>query len=124
MPITSIKDLDIYKIAYRLAMEVFELTKIFPKEERYNLTDQIRRSSRSVSMNIREGFAKRFYEQILVRHLIDAQGSAEETRGWLDFALDCEYIPQEQHDRIDKEYYNLQGMVYNLQKKWRNYKKK
>lgn len=124
MPITSIKDLDIYKIAYRLAMEVFELTKIFPKEERYNLTDQIRRSSRSVSMNIREGFAKRFYEQIFVRHLIDAQGSAEETRGWLDFALDCEYIPQEQHDRIDKEYDNLQGMVYNLQKKWRNYKKK
>lgn len=78
--IKSIKDLRIYIESYRLAMEVFSFTKQFPKEELYSLTDQIRRSSRSVPMNIREGYAKKKYEQIFIRHLVDALGSSEETR--------------------------------------------
>ncbi len=80
-------DLEVYRLAFDLAMEVFELTKKFPKEEKYSLTDQIRRSSRSVPINIREGFAKRRYENLFIRHLNDAMGSSEETRGWLDFRL-------------------------------------
>lgn len=87
MSIKSVRDLEVYRLALELAMEVFELTKKFPKEEKYSLTDQIRRSSRSVPINIREGFAKRRYENLFIRHLNDAMGSSEETRGWLDFRL-------------------------------------
>jgi len=79
--IRSIKDLRVYKRAYELTMEIFAITKRFPKEETYSLTDQVRRSSRSVAINIREGFAKRKYEQVFKRHLNDALGSSEETRG-------------------------------------------
>jgi four helix bundle protein len=90
--IKSCKDLKVYQLAYKLAIEIFEITKQFPNKETYSLTDQIIRSSRSVAINIREGFAKRKYEQVFIRHLNDALGSSEETRGWLDFALDCKYI--------------------------------
>jgi len=77
----SVKDLRIYTESYRLAMLVFHLTKRFPKEELYSLTDQMRRSSHSVTMNIREGYAKKKYEQIFNCHLVDALGSSKETRG-------------------------------------------
>ena len=90
--IKSVKDLKVYQIAYQLAIEIYETTKKFPKEETYSMTDQMRRSSRSVSINIREGFAKRKYEQVFIRHLNDSLGSSEETRGWLEFAKDCLYI--------------------------------
>lgn len=66
--IKSVKDLKVYNIAFELAMEIYKLTLTFPKEERYSLTDQIRRSSRSVAINIREGFAKRRYENVFIRH--------------------------------------------------------
>ena len=79
--IKSVKDLKVYKVAFDLAMEIFKLTLDFPKEERYSLTDQIRRSSRSVAINIREGFAKKRYENVFIRHLNDSIGSSEETRG-------------------------------------------
>lgn len=68
MGIKSVKDLKVYNIAFELAMEIYKLTLTFPKEERYSLTDQIRRSSRSVAINIREGFAKRRYENVFIRH--------------------------------------------------------
>jgi len=91
-------------LAYELATKIFTLTKKFPKEETYSLTDQIRRSARSVAINIREGFAKRKYEQVFIRHLNDALGSSEETRGWLDFSLDCNYITQEEHSKLDNQF--------------------
>ena len=81
--IRTIRDLNVYQFAYRLAMDVFEVSKTFPKEETYSLSDQIRRSSRSVLSNIREGYAKRKYEHIFVKPLNDALGSSEETRTWL-----------------------------------------
>lgn len=89
MALRSIKDLKVYQLAYKLAMEIYSITKAFPAEEKYSLTDQIRRSSRSVAINIREGYAKRKYEQVFIRHLNDSLGSSEETRGWLDFAHSC-----------------------------------
>ncbi len=78
--IKSVKDLKIYQMAYQLAMDIFEITKKFPKEETYSLTDQMRRSSGSVAINIREGFAKRKYEQVFIRYLNDSLGSSEETK--------------------------------------------
>mgnify|MGYP001103924770 CR=1 FL=1 len=119
MSIKSVRDLEVYQLAFELAMKVFELTKKFPKEETYSLTDQIRRSSRSVPINIREGFAKRRYENIFIRHLNDAMGSSEETRGWLDFSLGCGYIDQDEHDSVDKKYDEVNAMLYTLINNWK-----
>jgi len=118
--IKSIKDLKVYNLAYKLAMEVFEMTKKFPKEETYSLTDQIRRSSRSVAINIREGYAKRKYGQVFIRHLIDSLGSSEETRGWLDFARDCKYIVESEYKKLDSRYDEVSAMLYRLAENWRD----
>ena len=92
--IKSAKDLRVYKTAYDLAMEIFEISKTWPTEERYSLTDQIRRSSRSVCSNIREAWAKRRYEAHFVSKLTDVDGENSETDTWLDFAKDCGYLEQ------------------------------
>lgn len=119
--IKDVKDLKVYNLSYKLAMEIFNITKKFPKEETYSLTDQVRRSSRSVAMNIREGFAKRRYEQVFIRHLNDALGSSEETRGWLDSALDCKYILEEKHRELDNQYKEVGAMLYSLMNNWRTF---
>jgi four helix bundle protein len=119
MGIKSIHDLKVYRLSFKLAMDIFKLSKKFPKEERYSLTDQIRRSSRSVPINIREGFAKRRYENIFLKHLTDALGSSEETRGWLDFALHCEYITEEEHRDTDSDYDEVNAMLYSLIDSWK-----
>ncbi len=121
--IKSVKDLKVYQVAYKLSMDIFEITKKFPKEEIYSLTDQIRRSSRSVAMNIREGFAKRKYEQVFIRHLNDALGSSEETRGWLDFSLDCKYISENEHKILDRQYDEVNAMLFSLMNSWQNFSK-
>lgn len=79
MVIYKCEDFNVYKLSYEMAVEIFKVTVKFPKEEKYSLVDQIRRSSRSVAANIREGFAKRKYPDVFIRHLNDALGSAEET---------------------------------------------
>jgi len=117
--IRSVKDLNVYNLAFELAMEIFKLTLNFPKEERYSLTDQIRRASRSAAINIREGFAKRRYQNVFIRHLNDSTGSSEETRGWLDFSAKCRYINQETHHRLDKSYDEVNAMIFSLMKKWK-----
>ena len=119
--IKSIKDLKVYEKAYQLAMSIFEITKKFPKEETYSLTDQIRRSSRSAAINIREGFAKRKYSQVFVRHLNDALGSAEEARGWLHFAFDCGFILNDVYIDLDKKYDELNAMLYSLMNNWETF---
>jgi four helix bundle protein len=122
--IKSVKDLKVYRMAYALATEIFELTKKYPKEETYSLTDQIRRSSRSAAINIREGFAKRKYEQVFIRHLNDAFGSSEETRGWLDFSFDCKYISKDEYQNLDKQYDQINAMLYKLLNNWQNLENK
>lgn len=97
MRLNSAKDLEVYKKAYRLAMEIYRLSESFPKEERYALTGQIRRSSRSVCLNLREAWAKRRYEAHFVSKLTDCDGENSETDSSLDFAKDCGYITEEQH---------------------------
>jgi four helix bundle protein len=98
MQIRSAKDLTVYKKGYELAMQIFNASKNFPKEEQYSLTDQIRRSSRSVCSNLRESWAKRRYEAHFVSKLTDADGENGETGTWLDFAHDCGYLSKHDHD--------------------------
>jgi len=105
------RDLKVYQLAYKLAMEIFTLSKSFPKEERYSLTDQIRRSSRSVAANIVEAFRKRRYRNMFVSKLADADGEAAETQVWVDFAHDCGYLSQEQHDELIAGYEEVGKMV-------------
>jgi len=100
MIINSAKELKVYKSAYELSMEIFELSKEWPPEERYSLTDQIRRSSRSVCSNLREAWAKRRYEAHFISKLTDADGENSETDTWLDFAKDCGYLNNGDHARL------------------------
>ena len=100
MQIRSAKDLAVYKKAYALAMRVFELSKNFPPEERFALTGQIRQSSRSVCLNLREAWAKRRYEAHFISKLTDCDGENSETDSSLDFAKDCRYITSEQHEEL------------------------
>ena len=119
MAIKSVKDLKVYNLAFELAMEIFKLTLTFPKDEKYSLTDQIRRSSRSAAINIREGFAKRKYENVFIRHLNDSLGSSEETRGWLDFAISCGYMSQMSHESLDSRYDEVNAMLFSLMNSWK-----
>src|ERR1051325_4155385 len=96
----SAKDLTVYKKAYASAMKVFEVSKKFPTEEKYSLTSQIRRSSRSVCLNLREAWAKRRYEAHFLSRLSDCDGESSETDSSLDFARDCRYITVEQHAEL------------------------
>ena len=105
------KDLIVYKKAYQAAMEIFYLSKTFPKEETYSLTDQIRRSSRSVCANIAEGYRKRLYPKHFVSKLSDSDGECAETMVHLDFAKDCGYISENQHIQILEEYTQVGKMI-------------
>lgn len=105
------RDLKVYQLAYKLAMEIFHLSKGFPREEVYSLTDQIRRSSRSVASNIAEGFRKRRYPNMLVSKLTDSDGEATETQVWLDFAFDCGYLSKENRDRLTAGYEEVGKML-------------
>jgi len=95
--ILSAKELDVYKKAFALSMAIFEISKSFPPEERYVLTSQIRRSSRSVCMNLREAWAKRRYEAHFISKLTDSDGENSETDTSLDYSLACGYITQEKY---------------------------
>ena len=103
MRIDSAKDLEVYKTAYALAMKIFEASKTFPPEERYALTGQIRRSSRSVCLNLREAWAKRRYEAHFISKLTDCDGENSETESSLDFAKDCAYITDQTHAQLVAE---------------------
>jgi four helix bundle protein len=100
MQISSAKDLIVYQKAYSLAMDIFHLTKRFPPEERFALVSQIRRSSRSVCLNLREMWAKRRYEAHFISKLTDCDGECNETDTALDFAKDCGFITPEDHARL------------------------
>jgi four helix bundle protein len=110
------RDLKVYQLAYRLAMEIFYLSKAFPPEERYSLTDQIRRSSRSVAANIAEGFRKRRYPNMLISKLTDSDAEATETQVWLDFAHDCGYMSKENYDRLTLGYEEVGKMLSGMMK--------
>ncbi|WP_025225282.1 four helix bundle protein [Fimbriimonas ginsengisoli] len=103
-PVKHHRDLEVRKKAFALAMRIFELSSSFPKEERYALTDQIRRSSRSVTANMAEAWQKRRYEAAFCAKLSDSCAEAAETQEWLDFAFACGYIDSSTFDELDEGY--------------------
>jgi len=116
MIINSAKDLDVYKAAYNLAIEIFAISKTWPAGERYSLIDQIRRSLRSVCSNIKEAWAKRRYEAHFISKLTDVDGENSETETWLDFAQDCGYLSSEDHLRMSKQSRKVGKMVGSMLK--------
>ena len=112
--IGSFKDLIVYQKAYKLAMEIFEISKSFPKEEKYSLTDQMRRSSRSVTSCLAESWAKRRYEKSFVNKLTDSLGEENETEVWLDYSKGCKYIQKETHERVLSEYDEVRKMLISM----------
>lgn len=119
MSIQTYKDLKVHQLSFALAMDVFWLSKKFPREELYSLTDQIRRSSRSITANIVEGWAKRQYENVFKKQLLDSIGSCDETKQWLDFALACEYLTQDEHNNLTQHYNELGRMLHSLCDNWK-----
>ena len=103
-----------YQLAFQAAREIRVLTFKFPKEETYSLTDQIRRSSRSVCINIGEGYRKRIYPKHFASKMTDADGEATETSIWLDFALDCEYITSIEHTSLQTKYSEIGRMLNSM----------
>jgi four helix bundle protein len=98
-------------------MEIYEITKSFPKEEKYSLTDQIRRSSRSVPANIAEAWKKRIYPKMFVSKIIDAAGEAGETEVWLDIAKDAEYLSIGKYEELEQGYDEINRMLYGMLEK-------
>ena len=111
------KELWVYKQAFAAARRIYRLSKRWPTEERYSLTDQIRRSSRSVCSNIAEAWRKRRYPAHFVSKLSDSDSEAAETQVWLDFALDCGHINQEDHDSLYTTYENIAGGLVKMMAK-------
>jgi four helix bundle protein len=111
MRINSAEELRVYRLAYSLAMHIFEISKRFPPEERYALTSQIRRSSRSTALNLREAWAKRRYESHFVSKLTDCDGENSETDSSLDFARDCGYLTAQQHHDLKSDCAQIGSMI-------------
>jgi four helix bundle protein len=111
------KDLKVYQLAYKLAMEIFNITKTFPGEEKFSLTDQIRRSSRSIPANISEAWEKRSYQKMFVSKIVDAAGETGETEVWLDIAKDTGYISVEEHKELADGYDEVNRMLYGMAEK-------
>jgi four helix bundle protein len=108
------QELEVYKKSFAAAMRIFELSKSFPKEETYSLTDQIRRASRSVCANLAEAWRKRRYEAAFISKICDSEGEAAETQTWLEFAVKCEYLEKEIGREIFKEYDEILSMLVSM----------
>lgn len=108
------RDLKVYQLAYKLAMEIFKETKYFPIDEKYSLTDQLRRSARSVPGNIAEAWKKRKYQKSFVSKLVDASGEAGEVEVWVDMAFDCGYLTREKHEYFIEKFDEVNKMLYSM----------
>ena len=115
--IKSVRELEVYKLAFDTAMEIFRISKSFPKEETYSLTDQVRKSSRSVCTSLAEGWRKRRYKAMFINKLSDAAQEAAETQTWLEFALACKYIDKETFKKLDDRYEHIFAMLFNMEQK-------
>lgn len=103
-----------YQLAYKLAMEIFEATKKFPREEKYSLIDQIRRSSRSITTNIAEAWRKRRYEKAFVSKLYDSYAEEGEIEVWLDISFDAGYLEEEKYKYFFGKYEEVSKMLYSM----------
>jgi four helix bundle protein len=112
--ISNHEDLEVYKIAFDTAMEVFELSKNFPKEEKYSLINQIRRSSRSVCANLSEAWRRRRYKGSFLLRLNDAEAEAAETQVWLKFAVKCQYLDINSGRKLYSQYNQILGLIVTM----------
>ncbi|VTT98095.1 s23 ribosomal protein : S23 ribosomal protein OS=Cyanothece sp. (strain PCC 7424) GN=PCC7424_2487 PE=4 SV=1: 23S_rRNA_IVP [Gemmataceae bacterium] len=112
--VTTHLDLDVYKKAFESAMLIFRLSKAFPKEETYSLTDQVRRSSRSVCANLAEAWRKRRYEAAFIAKPSDVEAEAAETQVWLEFAVKCEYMPKDEAANLYQSYHEVLRTVVGM----------
>lgn len=108
------RDLAVYEKAFAASMQIFELSKQFPKEEVYSLTDQIRRSSRSVCANLAEAWRKRRYEKAFISKLSDSESEAAETQVWLEFAVECNYIERDKAATLYQTYNEILGTLVGM----------
>ena len=115
--VKSFRDLEVYKLSRQLSGEIFEVTKKFPKEEMYSLTDQIRRSSRSVGTQIAEAWAKRKYEKHFISKLTEADGEQLETQHWIETAFDCSYLSKEISNDFLSKYSSVGKMLSSMMSK-------
>lgn len=113
-PIQSHRELEVYQIAFETSMKIFQLSKKFPQEERYSLTDQIRRSSRSICANLAEAWRKRRYEAAFISKLSDAEAEAAETQVWIEFAVKCEYVDSNTARELYRAYDQILGKIVNM----------
>lgn len=114
MKIRTHRELEVYQLAFNVAVTIYQFSKFFPKEETYSLTDQIRRSSRSVCANLAEAFRKRKYPKHFISKLSDAEAEAAETQVWLDFAKKFDYITEEQFEELDDTINKIIGKLINM----------
>ena len=117
--IKSVSNLEVFSLSYSFAMDVFNVSREFPKEERYSLTDQVVRASRSIAANIAEGWGKRIYENEFKKHLIYSMGSLEESKLWLMFAKDCKYLSPQLYDSLYAKCDVLGAKIYKLYENWK-----
>ena len=115
--IKNARDLDVYKLAFEAAMEIFQFTKNFPQEEKYSLVDQIRRSSRSVCSNLAEAWRKRWYMAVFKNKLTDAMQEASETQTWLEFCHACGYINSNAFESLDQKHEHILAMLNSMEMK-------
>jgi len=121
MGVADYKQLRVYQLAFEAAMEIYELTRKFPAEERYSLSDQMRRSSRSVCANLAEAWRKRRYPAAFVSKLSDADAEAAETEVWLEFAARCRYIPPAKHAKLKDDFDHICRQLHSMMadsKRW------
>jgi four helix bundle protein len=114
--IRHFRDLEVYQRSFTLAVEIFNISKKFPAEERYSLTDQIRRSSRSVCANLAEAWRKRRYVAVFKNKLTDVMQEASETQSWLEICLACDYIDAERFKKMDDEYEEILSMLNSMER--------
>lgn len=113
--ITHHWQLDVYQLSMEAGMRLFEITKKFPREEMYSLTDQVRRSSRSVSSHISEGWRRRRYEAAFCDKLNGAEAEAAETQTWIQYSVRCQYLTKKEGRELHREYDKIMGKLVNMQ---------
>jgi four helix bundle protein len=116
-PVQKVRDLRVYKSSFESAMQIHQVSKSFPKEETYSLTDQIRRSSRSICANLAESWAKRRYKAAFISKLTDVHQEASETQTWLEFAVALEYISKEKYEYLFNRYEHIIAQIITMQNK-------
>jgi four helix bundle protein len=109
--VKTFRELNVFKLARSAALEIFEISKTFPREERYSLTDQIRRSSRATKAMLAEAWARRRYRPAFINKIDEALGEAMETQSWLDDAVDCKFITPAQFAKMDSEWQSVAAML-------------